>query len=56
MSVLSESVRLLDEVGPALSSPDDRAGLVALCAAARTGCDPAAASVAVFDDDIAELV
>lgn len=53
---LGEVAGLLEALSPVLLSTDDRAGLVSLCEATRTACQGPAASVAVVDDDTAELV
>lgn len=55
MTAIAELVSLLDELGPALLSADDSAGLMALCEAARTATDAAACSVSVLDEQAGEL-
>jgi signal transduction protein with GAF and PtsI domain len=55
MTEITELVSLLDEVGPALLSEDDGAGLTALCEIARLATDAAACSMSALDDRAGEL-
>ena len=55
MADFNDLVSLLDEVGPALLSADDSAGLSLLCSVARTAMGAAACSVSVLDEPAGEL-
>ncbi len=55
MDEFSDLVALLDELGPALFSVDEMAGLTALCDLARLATAGAACSVSVLDEGIGEL-
>ena len=52
---INELVALFDELGPALLSADDSAGLTAVCEAARVATDAVACSVSVLDEQAGEL-
>jgi GAF domain-containing protein len=55
MADFTELVSLFDELGPALLSADESAGLTALCDVARLATDSAACSVSVLDEPAGEL-
>lgn len=55
MTELTELVELLNEVGPALLSDDDTAGLTMLCDTACLALEGAACSVSVLDEPAGEL-
>ncbi len=55
MSDFTELVALLDELGPALLSADDSAGLTTLCEVTHLSLSAAACSVAVIDESAGEL-
>ncbi len=55
MDEFADLVTLFDELGPALFSEDEVAGLTALCDLARLSTAGAACSVSVLDEGIGEL-
>lgn len=55
MTEATDLVALLDEMGPALFSEDDVAGLTTLCELARLATTAAACSVSVLDEQAGEL-
>ena len=55
MNDFNSLVRVLDELGPALLSQDDSAGLTALCDVARLALEATACSVALLDETLGEL-
>jgi len=55
MADFTELVTLFDEIGPALFSDEDVAGLTALCDLARSATGAAACSVSVLDEQAGEL-